>query len=170
VPLILVGAGGAAGLLKIYAAVPLLILGRWRSLLVLALVLVATIPILPWESFLQQLPEITQHLNAQSKHVLPPFVTAALVALALLAMTAVPREDAAWLAVPAIWPSPQYYYRTLAMPVRNDLVAAIVALPVPASPVLALLVLAVIHWRRGLRPVWLLWIRRVRVPVGPSAR
>ena len=48
VPLILVGAGPVAALLKVYAAVPLVILGRWRALIVLAGVLLITAPILPW--------------------------------------------------------------------------------------------------------------------------
>ena len=49
VPLILVPGGALAIVLKIYAGLPLLILGRWRSLLLAAGIVLLTLPILPWE-------------------------------------------------------------------------------------------------------------------------
>jgi hypothetical protein len=170
IPLVLVGLGPVAVLLKVYAGIPLVLLGRWRSTIVAFVVLLATAPLIPWGQFIEQLPVITERLNDQSKYTLPLIPTALLTLSALSAMAFVGRWDAAWLAVPALWPSPQYYYRTLAMPIRHDGVAALVALPIPGSPVLALVLLAVVGWRRGDRPGWTRLVRRVPGVVGPSVR
>ena len=71
VPLILVGAGPVAALLKVYAAVPLVILGRWRALIVLAGVLLVTAPILPWQAFLANLDEIGARLSEPERERAP---------------------------------------------------------------------------------------------------
>ena len=152
IPLILLRAGPLATFLKIYAAVPLLFLGRWRALVVLIVLLVISIPVLPWATFLAESGVITQRLADQTRFALPtPFLIAA-TPIALIAMWVVGRERAAWLAVPALWPSQQYYYGSLAMGTRSGLAAALVALPVPGSGLIALLVLAAIEWRGGRRP------------------
>jgi hypothetical protein len=44
--------------------------------------------------------------------------------------------------VPALWPSQQWYYASLALPVRSALVGAIIAVPVVGSGALALFVFA----------------------------
>ena len=147
VPLILMRAGPIAGIFKIYAAVPLLILARWRSLIVLALLLVASIAVLPWSTFIADLDVIGGRLSEQNEHGLPNLVLLALSPVILLALWIVGRERAAWLAVPALWPSQQFYYGTLAMPARSKVAAAIVALPVAGSGTLALLVVAALTWR-----------------------
>ncbi len=169
-PLILVRGGALASLLKVYGAIPLLFLGRWRALTIAALLLLLSVPLLPWASFLSQLALITERLADQTKYALPAVLTFVLVPIGLLAMTVVGRSDAAWLAVPALWPSPQYYYRSLTMPVRSDAVAAVVALPVIGSPFFALIGLAILRWREGRRPAWLRFVRRVPVDAGPSVR
>ena len=142
VPLILAGAGPIAALLKVYAAVPLLILGRWRALAVLAAVLIVTAPVLPWQQFLGNLDEIGARLSAQNENGLPNLVLLAISPLVLVALWVVGRDWAAWLAVPAIWPAQQFYYGTLVLPTRDKIAAAIVALPVAGSGALALFVLA----------------------------
>ena len=147
VPLILVRAGPVAALLKVYAAVPLLILGRWRSLLVLGLVLIATLPVLPWSMFIANLDVIGARLAEQNEHGLPNVVLIALSPVILAALWIVGRERAAWLAVPALWPSQQFYYGTLVMPVRSKIAAALVALPVAGSGTVALFVVAFLAWR-----------------------
>ena len=58
---------------------------------------------------------------------------------------------AAWLAPLALWPSQQYYYGTLVMPTRSQVAAAIVALPVTGSGLLAVAALSVLEWRDGRR-------------------
>ena len=74
VPLILIPGGALAAALKVYAGLPLLILGRWRALLLFAVVLVATIPILPWSTYIADLAVISSRLADQSKFTLPPLL------------------------------------------------------------------------------------------------
>ena len=147
VPLILVGAGPVAALLKVYAAVPLIILGRWRALIVLAGVLLITAPILPWPAFLANLDEIGARLSSQNENGLPNLLLIVIAPAVLLALWVVGRERAAWLAVPAIWPAQQFYYGTLVMPTRSKVAAAIVAFPVAGSGAAALFVVALLTWR-----------------------
>jgi hypothetical protein len=152
VPLILAGAGPIAALLKVYAAVPLVILGRWRSLVVLAAILLVTVPILPWQAFLDNIDTIGGRLSSQNENGLPNLVLLAIAPAVAVALWIVGRDRAAWLAVPAIWPAQQFYYGTLVMPTRSAIAAAIVAFPVAGSGALALFVLAVVTWRdRGQR-------------------
>jgi len=151
-PLILVRGGAIAALLKIYAVVPLAILGRWRSLVIVALILIATIPILPWSMFLEDIAGITGRLAEQTKFAVPIPLLIVASPFAAFALLIVGRERGAWLAVPAIWPSQQYYYGALAIGARSDIAAALVALPIPGSGLLALFVLAALDWRRGKRP------------------
>ena len=148
VPLILVGAGPVAALLKVYAAVPLVILGRWRALIVLAGVLLVTAPILPWQAFLANLDEIGARLASQNENGLPNVLLVVIAPAVLLALWVVGRERAAWLAVPAIWPAQQFYYGTLVMPTRSKVAAAIVAFPVAGSGAAALFVVALLTWRQ----------------------
>lgn len=160
VPLILVGGGTLAVLFKIYAAVPLVILGRWWALLLAALILAATALVLPWAQYLGDLATINGRLVAQTKHYIPIEVVVVLAPLILAALAVVGRERAAWLAPLALWPAPQYYYGTFAMPLRSDIGAALVAFPVPGSGLLALSVLAALEWRNGRRIPWPHWLRR----------
>lgn len=152
IPLILLRLGWLASLLKVYAAVPLAILGRWRQLAILAAILVLTIPVLPWAAFIDQYAAISATLAEQTNYALPTLILVLATPVALIAMTLIGRERAAWLAVPALWPSQQYYYGSLAMGARDRLAAAIVAFPIPGSGLIALLVIAAIEWRRGARP------------------
>jgi hypothetical protein len=147
VPLILVGAGPIAALLKVYAAVPLVILGRWRSLVVLAAILLVTAPILPWQAFLSDIDTIGARLSSQNENGLPNLVLLAIAPAVAVALWVVGRERAAWLAVPAIWPAQQFYYGTLVMPTRSKIAAAIVAFPVAGSGAAALFVVAALTWR-----------------------
>jgi hypothetical protein len=151
VPLILGGAGPIAALLKVYAVVPLVILGRWRSLVVLAALLLVTIPILPWQPFLADISTIAGRLSSQNENGLPNLVLVALAPAVAVALWIVGRERAAWLAVPAIWPAQQFYYGTLVMPTRSAIAAAIVAFPVAGSGAAALFVVAFLRWRQRRR-------------------
>jgi len=170
IPLILLRAGAIASFLKIYAAVPIVITGRWRAALLTGVLLVVTIPLLPWSTYIKEFGLINAHLTEQTKYALPTLLLVLLSPLAILAMVVVGRERAAWLAVPAVWPSQQYYYGTLAMGARSDLVAAIVSVPIPGSGLYALLALAVLTLRRDGRPRWLQSANGLRRWIGPSAR
>jgi hypothetical protein len=157
IPLILVRAGWLAVLLKIYAAVPVAILGRWRALLIAILLIVITVPILPWAAYIAQAGEITARLAEQTKHDIPLPVLLAIAPAVGIGLLLIGRERAAWLAPLALWPSQQYYYGTLVMPTRSQIAAAIIAWPTTGSGIIAVAVLGFIEWRNGRR------IRRPRV-------
>ena len=149
VPLILLPAGGLAVILKIYAGLPLAILGRWRSLVAAAAIIVATIPVLPWSTYLNEFALISQRLADQSKLTLPMGFLLLVSPLVVLSLLVVGRERAAWLVVPAIWPSQQFYYGTIALPARSKVALALIALPVPGNGLLALGALALVTWSNG---------------------
>ena len=152
-------AGGLGVLTRIYAALPLLVLGRWRSLLVAGALLLATAP-MPWGLYwderarVGQLLEGTSDLSAASAPwLLPP----AIVGLVLLG-----RWRASWLIVPTLWPNTQLYYSVIALPVVGSmpLLALSIAVPVPGLIVVGILAEAVLERVR---------IRRAR-PGGTSAQ
>ena len=158
IPLILLRAGWLATLFKVYAAVPLAILGRWRALLIALALLVISAPFLPWAAYIAQAGEISARLAEQTKHDIPLLVLVAIAPAVGVGLLLIGRERAAWLAPLALWPSQQYYYGTLVMPTRSQIAAAIIALPTTGSGIIAVAVLAVMAWRQGRR------IGRPRVP------
>lgn len=147
-PLILVGAGPISAFLKVYALGPIIVLGRWRSLAMTSIALLVTVPILPWSQFIARFGDINARLVMQTDDALPTVVLIAAVPIVLIAMRLIGRERSAWLVVPAIWPSQQYYYASLAIGARDRIAAAIVAWPVPGSGLLAILFIAWLEARR----------------------
>ena len=127
IPLILGGAGWLAALFKVYAIVPVAILGRWRQVVAFGVVLLVTAPFLPWPAYLDQYPQLSSRLDSQTGYGLPLAATVLLVPIVLPSLVVLGRERAAWLAVPALWPSQQWYYASLVLPVRSAIVGAIVA-------------------------------------------
>ena len=138
---------------KLYAALPLL--RRPRLLLIASLVLLATLPVLPWPQYLADgLAVATTHLESAwngSAWRVPILVPLVLVALWILR-----RDGAEWFAVPAVWPATQFYYVAMALPalVGRPLLAAAFALPVPLLVPLAVMVLAVQELRRDRSVLW----------------
>jgi hypothetical protein len=64
------------------------------------------------------------------------------------------RQRASWWAIPALWPSTQWYYSLMAMPALTPLTAAILAAPVQGGPAVAAIVAAIEVWylrRRAIR-------------------
>jgi hypothetical protein len=153
VALILARLGAIAGVLKIYAAVPMLLERRWHALAILVAALVVTVPLLPWSTFVAEFGTISGRLAAQTTFALPTPLLLALSPIAILAALLVGRARSAWLLVPALWPAQQYYYGTLAMGARNGLAAALVALPIPGSGLLALATLAVVEYVQRRRTI-----------------
>jgi hypothetical protein len=145
VPLILIGAGPLAAFLKIYAIVPIALTLRWRALLVTAALLLVTAPVLPWASYINQFGALSAALNEQSDGGLSATAIPWLIPIAVIALVFAGRERAAWLAVPALWPTTQWYYSTLAVPAVavTSLAAGILAIPIPGAAVLAAVVVAV---------------------------
>jgi hypothetical protein len=168
IPLILIGAGWLAGALKIYALVPVVILGYWRSVAIALVLLIITAPLLPWGTYLDQFGPISSRLAEQTKHHIPELLLVGLSPFVLFGLTLIGRERAAWLAPLALWPSQQYYYGTLVMPTRSAVAAALIALPVTGSGILAVAALAALEWRQGRRPTRS--TRGTRDVLGPSAR
>jgi hypothetical protein len=163
VPLLLLGAGPLAVFAKVYAVVPLLLLRRWRQLVVTALLLLLTVPFLPWGTFLGEFGAINAALAAQSHDGLSGPILLIAVPLALVGIVIIGPSRGAWLAVAAVWPSQQPYYGTLVMPLASTLVAALLIVPVPWSGMLAL----------GGLAAWTLWERQRPVgaiPPGPVVR
>ncbi len=164
VPLVLAGLGPLAVVVKVYAGVPLLGLLRLRALMVAAALIAITAPFLPWGRFVNELPTILLQLRLQSDGglsitALPmPWLLVA-GAAAVAALVVIGRERAAWLAVPVLWPSTQWYYASVAIPglVRpaTSLIAgAILAVPLSQGPLIAVVVLATVELgARARRPI-----------------
>lgn len=144
VPLILVGAGPIAVFFKVYAIIPVALTLRWRALLVTAVLFLITLPILPWASYVQNFPELSASLNRQSDGGLSATAIPWLIPIALVALILCGRDKAAWLAVPVLWPSTQWYYSTLAVPALRTapVAAALMAVNIPGIAVLAALSVA----------------------------
>ena len=145
VPLVLIGAGPLAAFLKIYAIVPIALTLRWRALLITGALLLVTAPLLPWASYIDQFGDLSAALNEQSDGGLSATAIPWLIPIALAALVFAGRERAAWLAVPAVWPTTQWYYSTLAVPAVSvtPLAAGILAIPIPGAAVLATIVVAI---------------------------
>ena len=139
-PLILVGHGWLAVLGKLYAAVPLALLGRWRPLVIAGIVILVTAPFLPWGSYFAQFPTIRSHLAEQAQNLSAPLY---LMPIAIVSLLVMGRERGAWMAVPALWPSTQLYYNTIALPALTPLAAALIAVPSPWCVVGACVVFAI---------------------------
>lgn len=151
VPLVLLRGGPLAVFVKLYAAVPLVVLGRWRAIAAAVGILLLTATFLPWAMFLERYPAILARLAAQTKLDVPPAMVLVLSPLILWSFVVIGRSRAAWLAVPAIWPSPQFYYATIALPARSQIAGAILALPVPGAGLAAVVVLALVTARNRRR-------------------
>jgi hypothetical protein len=139
-------AASVAVLIKLYAAVPLIV--RPRSLVIAGIVLLVTLPILPWQLYLHDGLGISGHLATAwngSAWRIPVLVPPTLLGLWILR-----RKGAEWLAVPAAWPATQFYYVSMALPVavRRPWLAAVLALPLPLlTPIAVMAMAAMTVWR-----------------------
>ncbi len=149
IPLLLGPAAWLAAIIKPYALVPIVIAGRWRQVMIAGLLLVATAPLLPWGTYIDDLGVVTANLADQSRYGFSAVIAIVLAAPVAVALFVIGRDRATWLAVPALWPAQQWYYGTLALPSRSRLACSLIALPVPASGTLAVIALALyeLAWR-----------------------
>jgi len=122
-------AGGAAAALKLYALVPLAF--HPRRFAVAAVILVVTLPLVPWDLYLDHGLGVGSHLDTawngsawRFPLLLPP---------TLIALWVTRNRGGEWYAVPAAFPATQFYYVSTALPalVGRPLLAALLALPVP---------------------------------------
>ena len=147
-PLLVAGAAPLAVVVKLYAlAVPAIRLD-WKQLAVTGALLLITFPFLPWGPFLEQWPEISQALSDQSAGGgLSVWVTPLLIPVAVLAGLLLGRERLAWWSIPVFWPSTQWYYSSVVLPVLTPLAAVALTVPVPGATTVALVVaLAEAYW------------------------
>ena len=149
VPLLLSSAAWFAPIVKAYAVVPLIIQLRLRTLFITAVFLLLTLPLLPWGLFLGRLSETSTLLSEQSQGGMSAWFFPVLVPFAAIALIAMGRERASWWAIPALWPSTQWYYSLMAMPALTPLTAAILAAPVQGGPAVAAVVAAIEVWWRA---------------------
>jgi hypothetical protein len=159
-------ASALATALKVYAFIPLFGESRWRQIAVAVAFNAATIAIAPglWLDYLRQFGSISTRLEYESLQGLSAFYFPALLAvtvLALLILALRDRRAAGWLAVPAVWPSSQFHYSTMALPVMSPLLAVLLAVPMLRQPPVVI-VLEVV--RRLVAP----WVARRLMPPGRS--
>ena len=134
---------------KLYAAVPLV--SRPWTLVVAAIALVVTLPLLPWQLYLDSGFGVGDHVQTAwngSAWRIPLLVPPTLAALLILR-----RKGADWLAVPAVWPATQFYYAAFALPalVGQPVVAAALALPLPLMTPMVVIGMALVKLRRDRR-------------------
>ena len=148
--------GALASVIKVVAIPPLLGERRWRALLLAAAAIGGTVVLFSgtWSSFLHQAGTIQDSINAESGGGLsawgkPYLFIPTLISLGVLALLD-PRA-AGWLAVPALFPTTQYYYAMFALPI-DPFLAAAMAFPVAWMPALATIgytAVRLVAWRRS---------------------
>ncbi len=153
IPLLVAGLAPLAALVKIYAVPIPVLLGEWKAVVATGIVLLVTIPILPWASYIAQFPAIAASLAEQSDGGMSALAIPLLIPVAVVALVLMGRRRAAWWVVPVLWPSTQWYYTSLVMPATTLLAAFVVAVPVPFATTLgAVVVAAEIVWRSRRAP------------------
>lgn len=144
--LLLAGRGPAAVFVKVFAAVPLVLLGRWRELVWASVALVVTIPLLPWGYFVRDLDRVQAIIVGQGQ-ALSAWGTPLVIPVAVVVLML--RKRGAWLAVPALWPYSQIHYASLAVPGTSRWVAAALSFSTPLAPALAVAIAAFQQFRAG---------------------
>lgn len=131
-------AEGLAAALKVYAIVPILAERHWRGLAAFGLLCLAALPLwLAWDP-VGVTGRLVQEAGGGSGAtaywwLIPP------TALALLVIARFDLRAAAYLAIPALWPSAQYHYAVMALPVIAMWPAILFAVPAPGMPAAAVL-------------------------------
>ena len=161
--LLLAGAGrrglladSIAIVLKVYAVVPLLGERRPRRIALALGLTLATMAVAPslWIDYLQQLGQISARLAKESDGGFSAFYYLVLLVPTVIAIALLWRRDrraAAWLSVPALWPSSEFHYSTLAQPVMTPLLAVLLAVPIQRLTPVAIVLYVV--WRYAADPV-----------------
>lgn len=146
--LLVSGNGLAAALatgLKVYAFIPLAGERRWRQLVLAVAVNAATILVAPalWVAYVGRFGAISSRLAVESlgglsAYPVPLLLAVTCAALALLVLVGRELRTAGWLAVPAIWPSSQFHYSTMALPVMTPFLAVLLAVPQMQLPAIVI--------------------------------
>jgi hypothetical protein len=154
---------------KLYAIIPPILRREWRGVGVATLLVLITIPLLPWGQYLAHRDALLpgSHLWWNGSAWAFPWL---LVPLALLALWILRRRGAEWFAIPALWPATQPYYTMFALPaIKSPWLAAFLAVtlvPVPALATIAYAGVVVLGPR--IRQGWSRSGRAAPVGSGPS--
>jgi MYXO-CTERM domain-containing protein len=127
-------ADAAAVVARVYAALPLVLLARWRGLVAAGVVVVATAPFVDWPGFAAEWSTVVGRFVTQTSGGASSAISPPLFALAALALLLLGRRRAAWLIVPALWPYTQLYYASIALPVLAEMPLVALAIASPATP------------------------------------
>ena len=122
--------GALAPLAKVYAAAPLVGDRRWRTLLIAMVIVVATIPVLPWATYLADFDRISSNLR-QVAGTTSVFGQPILMATGVVALLSLGIRRASWLAVPVLWPYTQPHYLAPSTPAMSPLLAVAWSFPHP---------------------------------------
>jgi hypothetical protein len=146
--------------LKAYAALPMLAERRWRALGILAAASAVSMALWPglWLTYASEFGAISTRIAAESfggfsatRDTNLLIVTVAAVgALALIDL-----RSAGWLAVPALWPSSQFFYSAFALPVMSPILAVGLAVDQRGLPAEVICVYAAWRFTRMMLPVLL---------------
>jgi hypothetical protein len=144
----LVLAGGRfatfAPLAKIYTIAPLVGERAWRTLIVAAVILITTLPVLPWGDYLAGFDRIATNLR-QVAGTTSIFGQPALMALAVIALLSLGIRRASWLTVPVLWPYTQPHYLAPSIPAMSPWLAIAWSFPHPLVVLGSLVIEAVVQ-------------------------
>jgi hypothetical protein len=129
---------------------------RWPALALAAIVVVATLPILPWARFVTEAGTIAATL-ARQDHGDAVFGDPLLMGAGIVALASLGVRRALWLAVPLLWPYAQPIYKTMTLPVLSPVLALAWALPVSGATLVGVIALAALVMLDRVRPLprWL---------------
>jgi hypothetical protein len=116
--------------LKIYGVFPLIGERRIRPLTLAGVGLVVTFAILPWATWWNELPLISQRL-AQVSDSTSIYGYPVLMVIAAAALLALGLRRASWLAVPVLWPYTQPHYLAMSLPALSPWLAVAWSFPHP---------------------------------------
>jgi hypothetical protein len=134
---------GIAAVIKPYAGAALLAERRWTAIVLAVAIVVVTLPILPWATFIADFSMITQNLVRQN-HGDSVVGAPLLMAVAVVALLSFGLRRALWLSVPLLWPLSQPMYKTVTMPALSPFLAIAWSIPIPGSTLAAVIVEAVV--------------------------
>jgi len=149
-------ADSIAVVLKVYAVVPLLGERQLRRVGLALVLTIATFVVAPslWIHYGEQFGTISARLAQQSENGDSAFYFPMLLVPTAIAIFLLWRRDpkaAAWLAVPALWPSSEFHYSTFAQPVMTPLLAILLAVPIQRLVPVAIILY--VFWRYAAAPV-----------------
>lgn len=136
---------GLSMVIKPYAALPLVAERLWRDLALGVAVMVLSLAVLPWGTFLSELPRIQAAFSNQafgSNATADP----RLFVIAVIALASLGLRRALWLATPVLSPVAQIHYAAMTLPVLTPLLALFWAVQVPGAIVAGIVVVAI--WER----------------------